>query len=187
MQPQRWAPYTIERENCVSEQRTLRNSLSSSSDCLRFMSYEPIMKRLLPLENIFSVWPRVRRTELSYCRLTMRWGWLFFSNAGQDPGVTASVFSAWASQTTGYPDQALKRSRDALSLAQLLSHPYSLAYARGIAAALHQFRKDGEVTQDLADASLSVATEHGFPFWSAFQTILLGWVSVKQGKAVEGI
>ena len=85
---------------------------------------------------------------------------LAFSYAGQDPGVTSSVFSAWASHTTGYPDQALKRSRDALSLAQLLSHPYSLAYARGIAAAFHQFRKDGEVTQDLANASLSVATEH---------------------------
>jgi predicted ATPase/class 3 adenylate cyclase len=112
---------------------------------------------------------------------------LAFSYAGQDPGVTSSVFSAWASQAAGYPDQALKRSRDALSLAQLLSHPYSLAYARGIAAAFHQFRNDGEVTQDLADASLGLATEHGFPFWSAFQTILLGWVLVKQGRADEGI
>jgi predicted ATPase len=101
--------------------------------------------------------------------------------------VTSSVFSAWASQTSGYPDQALKRSVDALSLAQQLSHPYSLAYARGIAAAFHQFRKEGESTRDLADASLGVATEHGFPFWSAFQTILLGWVLVKQGKADEGI
>ena len=43
------------------------------------------------------------------------------------------------------------------------------------------------MTQDLADASLGVATENGFPFWSAFQTILLGWVLVKQGKADEGI
>ena len=112
---------------------------------------------------------------------------LAFSYAGQDPGVTAAVFSAWASQTAGYPDQALKRSRDAVSLAQLLSHPYSLAYAQGIAAAFHQFRKEGEETQNLAAASLGVATEHGFPFWSAFQTILLGWVSVKQGKVDEGI
>jgi predicted ATPase len=44
-----------------------------------------------------------------------------------------------------------------------------------------------EVTKGLADASLGVATEHGFPFWSAFQRILLGWVLVKQGKADEGI
>ena len=112
---------------------------------------------------------------------------LAFTYAGQDPGVTSSVFLAWASQTAGYPDQALKRSCDALSLAQLLSHPYSLAYARGIAAAFHQFRKDGKVTLDLANASLGLSTEHGFPFWSAFQTILMGWVLVKQGKTDEGI
>jgi predicted ATPase/class 3 adenylate cyclase len=112
---------------------------------------------------------------------------LAFSYAGQDPGVTSSIFSAWASQATGCPDQALKRSRDAISLAQQILHPYSLAYARGIAAAVHQFRKEEKLTQDLADASLGVATENGFPFWSAFQTILLGWVSVKQGKADEGL
>jgi len=112
---------------------------------------------------------------------------LAFSYAGQDPGVTSFVFSAWALQSTGYSDQALKSSIDALSLARLLSHPYSLAYAQGIAAAFHQFRKDLEVTQGLADASLGVATEHGFPFWSAFQSVLIGWVLVKQGKADEGI
>ncbi len=112
---------------------------------------------------------------------------LAFSYAGQDPGVTSSIFSAWASQTTGYPDQAFKRSLDAVSLAQQISHPYSLAYARGIAAAVHQFRKEEKLTQNLADASLGVATENGFPFWSAFQTILLGWVLVKQGRADEGI
>jgi predicted ATPase len=112
---------------------------------------------------------------------------LAFSYSGQDPGVTSSIFLAWALHSAGYSDQALKRSHDALSLAQRLSHPYSLAYARGIAAAFHQFRKDVEVTQGLADASLEVATEHGFPFWSAFQTILQGWVLVKQGKADAGI
>jgi predicted ATPase/class 3 adenylate cyclase len=112
---------------------------------------------------------------------------LAFSYAGQDPGVTSSIFSAWTSQTTGYPDQALKRSRDAVSLAQQISHPYSLAYAYGIAAAVHQFRKEENLTQDSANASLGVATENGFPFWSAFQTILLGWVLVKQGKVDEGI
>ena len=112
---------------------------------------------------------------------------LAFSYAGQDPGMTSAIFSAWASQTAGYPDQALKRSSDALSLAQQLSHPFSLAYAQGIAAAVHQFRKEEELTKDFADASLGVATEHGFPFWSAFQTILLGWVLVKRGKVDEGL
>ena len=35
----------------------------------------------------------------------------------------------WTLWFLGYPDQALKRSHEALALAQELSHPYSLAYA----------------------------------------------------------
>jgi predicted ATPase len=112
---------------------------------------------------------------------------LAFSYAGQDPGVTGCVFSAWTAQVSGYSDQALKRTHEALSSAQKLSHPYSLTYARGIAAAIHQLRKEAESTQERAEASLGIATEHGFPFWSAFQTILLGWVLVNRGKADEGI
>jgi DNA-binding winged helix-turn-helix (wHTH) protein/predicted ATPase len=112
---------------------------------------------------------------------------LAFSYAGQDPRVTAYVFSAWASQASGYADQALKRIHDALSSAQGLSHPYSLSFARGVAAGIQQLRKDAQLTQDLAQASLELATEHGFPFWSAFQDILLGWVLVKRGRADEAI
>jgi predicted ATPase len=97
------------------------------------------------------------------------------------------VFSAWAAQVSGYSDQALQKAYDTLSSAQQLSHPYSLAYARGITAAVHQFRKQAELTRDTAEASLGVATEYGFPFWSAFQTILLGWVLVNRGRADAGI
>ncbi len=34
---------------------------------------------------------------------------------------------SWTLWFLGYPDQALKRSHEALTLAQGLSHPYSLA------------------------------------------------------------
>ena len=43
----------------------------------------------------------------------------------------------------GYPDQALKRSQEALTLAQELSHPYSLAFALNFAAWLHQLPPGG--------------------------------------------
>ena len=48
---------------------------------------------------------------------------------GQDPGVTCLSYAAWALWFLGYPDQALKRSHEALTLAQELSHPFSLAFA----------------------------------------------------------
>ena len=47
------------------------------------------------------------------------------SGACMDPGVTASSYAAWALWYLGYPDQALKRSHEALTLAQELSHPFS--------------------------------------------------------------
>ena len=38
-------------------------------------------------------------------------------------------YAAWTLWHLGYPDQALKRSQEALTLAQELSHPFSLAFA----------------------------------------------------------
>ena len=53
---------------------------------------------------------------------------------GQEPGVVCLSYAAWALWYLGYPDQALKRSPEALTLAQELSHPFSLAYALSCAA-----------------------------------------------------
>ena len=53
---------------------------------------------------------------------------------GQDPKVTSLSPAALALWHLGYPDQALKSIHDALTLAQELSHPYSLAFALLFAA-----------------------------------------------------
>ena len=47
----------------------------------------------------------------------------------------------------GYPDQALKKIQEALTLAQELSHPPSLAGALYFAAELHQLRREGQAAQ----------------------------------------
>ena len=66
-------------------------------------------------------------------------------------GVTLGWFAlsmvAWTLWFLGYPDQALKRSHEALTLAQELSHPYSLAFALVFAAVLHQFRREGQLSK----------------------------------------
>jgi len=45
----------------------------------------------------------------------------------QDPGVACLSYMALALWPLGYPDLALKRSQEALTLAQELAHPFSLA------------------------------------------------------------
>ncbi len=61
---------------------------------------------------------------------------------GWDLGVFGRAWAPHALWSLGYPDQALAMSREALTLAQELSHPFSLAVALDYAAMLHQFRRE---------------------------------------------
>jgi len=87
----------------------------------------------------------------------------------------------------GYPDQALHRSREALALAQELAHPFSLAWALLSTALLHQLRREGRLTQEQTEASITLAIEQGFPYWLAFGTTVRGWALAEQGRGEEGI
>jgi adenylate cyclase len=99
---------------------------------------------------------------------------------GQDPGLMALCHAAQTLWYRGYPDQALERVRHLLSLAQALSHPFSLAGALGYVALVHQFRREGQDAQAQAEALLTLAHEHGFAFWSAWGTSLQGWALVER-------
>src|SRR4029434_8849086 len=87
----------------------------------------------------------------------------------------------------GYPDQALQRSHEALTLARELAHPASVATALYSAAELHGRRREGQHTYEQAEAALELAHEHGFAFRVAQATILRGWALVEQGQGEAGI
>jgi class 3 adenylate cyclase/predicted ATPase len=106
---------------------------------------------------------------------------------GQDPGVACRVNAAQTLWLLGYPDQALAHIHEALALAHELSHPYSLAYARGWAAIGSQFRRDVAAVHEHAEAAIALATEPGFPFWAAMGTSLCGWALAMQGWGEEGM
>jgi DNA-binding SARP family transcriptional activator/predicted ATPase len=106
---------------------------------------------------------------------------------GQDQGVTCLAYQAWNLWQLGYPDQALKRSRDALTLAKELAHPHSLVYAIIYAAHLHIRRGEWQALQKQVGAELALATEHGFPYWQAVATIIRGKTLAEQGQVEEGI
>jgi predicted ATPase/class 3 adenylate cyclase len=106
---------------------------------------------------------------------------------GYDSGVHGLAFEALALWYLGYPDQALRRIHDALTLAQELSHPFSLALALDFADWLHQLRREGQAVQERAAALMALATDQGFPFWDACGTIHRGWALAEQGQSAEGI
>ena len=109
------------------------------------------------------------------------------ASAGDDPGVCGRRLAALALWVLGYPAQAVQRSHEALTLAQELSHPFSLVFALGQGATLHVYRREVQAARERAEAVQALAREQGFQRWEALGTVVRGWALVEQGQGVEGI
>jgi predicted ATPase len=105
----------------------------------------------------------------------------------QDLGVNCRANAAVILWLLGYPAQALDRVHEALALAHALSHPFSLAWTRCMAAIISQFRLDVLAVYEHAEAAVTLSTEQGFPQWVALGTILRGWALAMQGQGEEGM
>jgi class 3 adenylate cyclase/predicted ATPase len=106
---------------------------------------------------------------------------------GIAPGVTCLGIAAHTLWCLGYPVQAVRRSQEALALAQALAHPPSLAIARHWAAWLHQRRRDVPVVREQADALLLLATAQEFPTWVGSGRVWQGWVLAVSGQGGAGL
>src|SRR5262245_9938726 len=111
---------------------------------------------------------------------------LIFSG-GYSPGVSCLCYAAWALWHLGYPDQALKRSHEALALAQELSHPFPLAFALFFVTELHFCRREGQASQERAEELIAFSTEQEFPYWLAAGISGRSWALAEQGRIEEGI
>src|SRR5262249_785043 len=107
--------------------------------------------------------------------------------AGHDPGVCCLSHAAWCLWMLGYPDQALKKSTEALALARQLSDPTGLGYAHFVIGQFHQFRRDGTETLEHAEVVQHLAAEQGLPFYLAVGSTLRGWSLAQQGRAEDGL
>jgi len=106
---------------------------------------------------------------------------------GLDLGVASGSHLARQLWYLGYPDQALEQSQATRTLAQEVSHPYSLGQALIWGAVLHQFRRETLAVHKQAEAAITLATEQGFAYWLAWGTVLHGWVRAMQGQGGAGI
>jgi predicted ATPase len=106
---------------------------------------------------------------------------------GQDPGVTGGAWLALTLWLLGSPDQARQWSHEALTLAQELSHPFTLVVALILSAWLHHFLYERHAAQEQAEAAIRLASEQGFAHWVAWGTILRGAALAEQGQRAEGL
>jgi TOMM system kinase/cyclase fusion protein len=106
---------------------------------------------------------------------------------GWNLGVFGRAWAPHALWALGYPDQALAMSRKALTLAQALSHPFTLAIALAYTAMFHQFRREPRAVHAQAEAAIALCTEQGFAYYLAWGTTMRGWAQVAQSQEEEGL
>jgi len=87
----------------------------------------------------------------------------------------------------GYSDRALKRSNEALALAEGLSHPFSLTFAEFFVGVMRQLRREVHAAQEHADGMIALSAEHGFSQLLAWATTVRGCAMAEQGRKEEGI
>jgi predicted ATPase len=109
------------------------------------------------------------------------------SSLVEDPRVGCLSFAAVALWYLGYPDQAQQRSHEALTLAQEISRPLSLAFALNLDAIVHKHRREVQAAQERSEAAIALSTAQEFPFFLALGTIGRGWALTEQGQVEEGI
>jgi predicted ATPase len=106
---------------------------------------------------------------------------------GGDVRTNPLSYASLALWALGYPDEALKKSAEALELAEGQSDPHSLAFVEFFIGRLHQLRRDAGAAQKIAEQLIALSTKHGFSFWLAQATIELGGAIAEQGRPEEGI
>lgn len=104
-----------------------------------------------------------------------------------DMGVSCLSWLSWALFLLGYPDQALRRSREAIALARQISHPFSLAFALAVASILRSCAYDAERTRELAEEAIEICSEKGFTYWLSVAIAYRGLGLAWQGEYDEGI
>ena len=106
---------------------------------------------------------------------------------GQDIGASALCYLSWALWHSGYPDQGAQTADRAVLHARQFGHAHTLVYTLWHTAILAVFGRDVANVERLAKELAAIAAEHGFPLWSAYAEILLGWVAAQSGQALNGV
>jgi predicted ATPase len=106
---------------------------------------------------------------------------------GTDLGVASCSWLSLELWQLGYPDQALEHSVATRTLAQEVSHLYSLAFSQAYAALLHQYRREVQAIHEQAESVMTIATEEVFAIRLAQGIVLHGWALAMQGQNESGI
>jgi class 3 adenylate cyclase/tetratricopeptide (TPR) repeat protein len=106
---------------------------------------------------------------------------------GHDPGVCCRYYLAMTLWGLGYPDQALRSVREAVTLAQELTHPLTTALAVFFAAWLHVQRGEHQAGAEKAEVVVTSGAAQGIAVWPEMASMLLAFLRVEEGRDADGI
>ena len=113
--------------------------------------------------------------------------WMGAVFGGHDPGVCAHNIQATTLCLSGITGQAKRCVEQALSLAEILKHPHSLAHALQNGMITQQLAGDHEALDRIAQRAIELADKYNFPPQRAHALILSGWAHAVGQDSDEGL
>ncbi len=107
--------------------------------------------------------------------------------AVQDPGVMCLCYSAWGKWELGYPDEALRRARQVVALAEKIDHRFSMGEAWGFCTTVHYFRGEYEQALRCAERAIEICEDSGFVVWLAHAKVMHGRLVAELAGADAGV
>jgi predicted ATPase len=104
-----------------------------------------------------------------------------------DPRVIGLDFLSLVLYALGYPEQAQRRSEQALAEARQLSNLVTLAVVLQHSCMIHHFLGDYRAVEQRAEELWSLATNQGFPFWVAHATFVRAWAAAQASETDEDL
>lgn len=106
---------------------------------------------------------------------------------GLDTATGCLIDLARAGWFLGFPDEALRRAREAVAHTRSVGHAFSLAESLCFAAAIHLLRGEGEQALKYGEEASAVADNYALPQWVAAGKIAAGWAMIDLAQPEEGI
>lgn len=106
---------------------------------------------------------------------------------GQDFGVLAHAYSAYALGLKGRRRRAVERARLAVDAAERLGHAHSLAFAVALSGDLYQVLHEPEGVRAHAPRLRKLSAAQGFIHWEVEAMHLLSWLAAQENRLGEAV
>jgi predicted ATPase len=105
----------------------------------------------------------------------------------RDYKSTALAYLALTCVMLGDVHAGLAHGREAVAHAEHLQHPHSICYVLPFLAGAHIFCGEAQAAYPLAERTVVLAREYGFPLWLAGGRMLRGWARLDLGDVERGL